>query len=71
MGSTDYASLKVAELKKLLQERGLAQNGVKAELVARLTEDDASKAASAPAAAAPAAAPKSAGNKAGAKPGTY
>ena len=34
------SSLKVAELKELLKERGLAVNGKKAELVARLEEAD-------------------------------
>lgn len=36
-----YDSLKVAELRSLLAERGLEQDGIKAELVARLTEHDA------------------------------
>jgi hypothetical protein len=36
----EYTSLKVPELKKLLQERGLAATGNKADLVARLQEDD-------------------------------
>jgi hypothetical protein len=35
-----YAKLKVAELKELLQERGLPTSGKKAELVARLEEAD-------------------------------
>ncbi|KAK8141054.1 hypothetical protein G3M48_000925 [Beauveria asiatica] len=36
----DYASLKVPELKKLLAERKLPQTGNKADLVARLQEED-------------------------------
>ncbi|CAN8095192.1 unnamed protein product [Discula destructiva] len=36
----DYASLKVPDLKKLLTERGLPQTGNKADLVARLQEND-------------------------------
>jgi splicing factor 1 len=40
MASTEYAKLKVAELKELLKERGLAVTGKKAELVARLEEAD-------------------------------
>ncbi|KAH8888836.1 hypothetical protein GQ53DRAFT_233748 [Thozetella sp. PMI_491] len=41
----DYASLKVPELKKLLNERGLPQAGNKADLVKRLQENDGAKAA--------------------------
>ena len=36
----DYASMKVPELKKLLGERGLVQSGNKADLIARLQEND-------------------------------
>lgn len=36
----DYASLKVPELKKLLAEKSLSQTGNKADLIARLVEDD-------------------------------
>ncbi|KAK0392071.1 hypothetical protein NLU13_1569 [Sarocladium strictum] len=36
----DYASLKVAELKKLLSEKGLSDKGNKPDLVARLKEHD-------------------------------
>lgn len=39
--SQDYAALKVPDLKKLLNERGLIQTGNKADLVARLQENDA------------------------------
>jgi len=39
----DYPSQKVPDLKKLLQDRGLAVSGNKAELVARLQEDDNKK----------------------------
>lgn len=39
---TDYASLKVPDLKKLLQERGLQQSGNKADLIARLQDNDKS-----------------------------
>lgn len=46
----DYASQKVPELKKLLTDRGLPTTGNKPDLIARLQEDDQSKAA--PAAAA-------------------
>lgn len=68
---SDYASFKVPELKKLLTDRGLPQAGNKADLIARLQENDAAKkggedeidwddeqpAAAKPAEAAPAAAP--------------
>jgi SAP domain-containing ribonucleoprotein len=37
---TDYAQQKVPELKKLLQDRGLAVSGNKADLIARLQESD-------------------------------
>jgi SAP domain-containing ribonucleoprotein len=37
---TDYNSLKVPELKKLLGDRSLAISGNKADLIARLQEDD-------------------------------
>ncbi|KAK1717308.1 hypothetical protein BDP67DRAFT_509115 [Colletotrichum lupini] len=46
--ATDYSSLKVPELKKLLQERSLPATGNKLDLVNRLKENDAQ---SAPAAA--------------------
>jgi len=36
----DYSELKVAELKELLEERGLTKSGKKADLIARLEEDD-------------------------------
>lgn len=36
----EYSSLKVPELKKLLAEKGLAQTGNKADLIARLQEND-------------------------------
>ena len=36
----DYNGMKVPELKKLLQERGLTQTGNKADLIARLVEND-------------------------------
>lgn len=39
----DYNSLKVPELKKLLSERGLTQAGNKADLIARLVENDKKK----------------------------
>lgn len=42
---TDYAKLKVAELKELLKARGLHVAGTKPELVARLAQDDAAKTA--------------------------
>ncbi|KAI1458926.1 hypothetical protein F4805DRAFT_456317 [Annulohypoxylon moriforme] len=41
---SDYASLKVPELKKLLQEKSLPVTGNKADLIARLQEHDKSKA---------------------------
>ena len=37
---TDYTSMKVPELKKLLAEKKLAQTGNKADLIARLQEED-------------------------------
>jgi hypothetical protein len=37
-----YKTLKVAELKELLEERGLKKSGTKAELIARLTANDES-----------------------------
>lgn len=37
----DYTTLKVPELKKLLQERSLPHAGNKADLIARLKENDA------------------------------
>ncbi|GAA5986293.1 hypothetical protein JCM10908_003691 [Rhodotorula pacifica] len=40
-GKEDYAKLKVAQLKELLKERELPVSGVKADLVARLEENDA------------------------------
>jgi SAP domain-containing ribonucleoprotein len=39
----DYSQQKVPDLKKLLQERGLVVSGNKADLVARLQEDDNKK----------------------------
>lgn len=39
----DYSQQKVPDLKKLLQERGLVVSGNKADLIARLQEDDAKK----------------------------
>lgn len=39
----DYNSMKVPELKKLLQERSLPASGNKADLIARLQENDKSK----------------------------
>ena len=42
----DYSKEKVPDLKKLLQERGLVISGNKADLIARLQEDDAKKAGS-------------------------
>ncbi|EEY23308.1 predicted protein [Verticillium alfalfae VaMs.102] len=54
----DYNSMKVPELKKLLQTRSLSVTGNKADLVARLAENDKQNAPTAaePAAAAPVAA---------------
>jgi hypothetical protein len=46
--STDYAGQKVPDLKKLLSERGLAVSGNKADLIARLEEDDKKKSKSKP-----------------------
>ncbi|KAJ1329084.1 SAP domain-containing ribonucleoprotein [Microdochium nivale] len=43
---TDYASLKVPELKKLLQEKSLSATGNKADLIARLKEHDEPQGAS-------------------------
>jgi hypothetical protein len=40
----DYSTHKVPDLKKLLSERGLVISGNKADLVARLQEDDSKKA---------------------------
>lgn len=37
---TDYTSLKVPDLKKLLGDRSLPISGNKADLIARLQEDD-------------------------------
>jgi hypothetical protein len=39
-----YESKTVEELTELLEDRGLSKSGKKAELVARLEEDDAAKA---------------------------
>ena len=36
----DYSQHKVPDLKKILQERGLVVSGNKADLIARLQEDD-------------------------------
>lgn len=47
MSSSDWASLKVVELKAELQSRGLSTKGVKADLVRRLAEADADAAAAA------------------------
>ncbi|KAK4114878.1 hypothetical protein N656DRAFT_767019 [Canariomyces notabilis] len=44
----DYSSMKVPELKKLLGERGLPHTGNKADLIARLQENDKQQAASNP-----------------------
>jgi len=44
-----YDSLKNADLQALLKQRGLATAGKKADLITRLTEDDAKKAAAEPA----------------------
>jgi ribosomal protein L22 len=41
--STDYGSLTVDELQEELESRGLKKSGAKAELVARLEEDDAAE----------------------------
>lgn len=41
----DYNSMKVPELKKLLNERSLPHTGNKADLIARLTENDKLQAA--------------------------
>ncbi|KAI1501079.1 hypothetical protein F5X99DRAFT_212275 [Biscogniauxia marginata] len=49
----DYASLKVPELKKLLQEKSLPVTGNKADLIARLQEHDQAQAKPEAAAAAP------------------
>ena len=40
MAEADYNSLKVAELKELLQERGLTSSGNKAALICRLQDND-------------------------------
>jgi large subunit ribosomal protein L22 len=48
-----WESLKVDELKEELEARGLPKSGTKAELVARLEEDDAAPEAEAPEAEAP------------------
>lgn len=48
----DYVSLKVPELKKLLQEKQLPVTGNKADLIARLQEHDKAKEEPKPAAAA-------------------
>jgi len=48
---TDYAAQKVPDLKKILSERGLVVSGNKADLVARLQEDDKKKSGDKPAAA--------------------
>jgi len=47
-----WESLKVDDLKAELESRGLAKSGTKAELIARLTDDDVANAGSAPATAA-------------------
>ncbi len=41
----EYTAMKVPDLKKLLGERGIPQAGNKADLIARLVEDDKKKAA--------------------------
>jgi ribosomal protein L22 len=41
---SDYGELKVDELQKLLEERGLPKSGKKAELIARLEEHEAASA---------------------------
>ncbi|KAI9681432.1 MAG: hypothetical protein M1817_002716 [Caeruleum heppii] len=51
---SDYNTLKVPDLKKLLQERSLPVSGNKAELIARLQENDSSSTSAAPPAAEPA-----------------
>lgn len=43
MAPSEYASMKVPELKKLLGERGLVQSGNKADLIARLQENDSAQ----------------------------
>jgi len=42
---TDYEAMTVAQLQDELAARGLPTSGLKAELVQRLTDDDAAKAA--------------------------
>lgn len=49
----DYNSMKVPELKKLLSERGLTQAGNKADLIARLVDNDKEQAKSSEPQAAP------------------
>lgn len=44
MSPTDWSSLKVVDLRAELSNRGLLTKGVKAELIARLNEDDAAQA---------------------------
>lgn len=39
----NYDKLKVTELRELLQERNLAQNGNKPDLIKRLQENDSAK----------------------------
>jgi SAP domain-containing ribonucleoprotein len=48
----DYAKMKNAELEALLKQRSLPHTGKKADMVARLQEDDKKESATAPAAAA-------------------
>jgi SAP domain-containing ribonucleoprotein len=43
----DYNAMKVPDLKKLLGERSLPISGNKADLIARLQEDDSKKSGSA------------------------
>jgi hypothetical protein len=43
----NYDKLKVTELRELLQERNLAQNGNKPDLIKRLQENDSAKEAGA------------------------